>query len=59
MRKLSTDDSYRLRMGMLFQSGALLADLGVYRCVACRSCGLSGLAESVNRELALNGGVGS
>jgi len=55
VHKLSIDDLYqlRMRMGMLFQSGALLTDLSVYHNVAYPLREHSGLPESMIRKLAL------
>jgi len=55
VHRLSTRDLYRLRMrmGMLFQSGALLTDLSVFENVAYPLREHSGLPESMIRKLVL------
>lgn len=55
VHKLSRGDLYRLRtrMGMLFQSGALLTDLNVFENVAYPLREHSGLPEGIIRKLVL------
>ncbi len=55
VHKLSTDALYalRMRMGMLFQSGALLTDLSVFDNVAFPLREHTGLTESMIRKLVL------